>query len=260
MPTKKPAAKPTKVEAERRKPSRFSFAATLQNVKIQPAKVQEVKGQYPTRVRGRTMTGGAIELTILVERPQLPKAPVKKDLQSWQNGRQTNRKPGKEPPPFVEPPAWEATKDGKPNPEAKKDYDGRTKEARSEHKRDHDEWAAQVVAYNGWLQKVEANDAAFAETMSQHRRRIEKIGEQFAGFGSLAGMGSLLVGIPFDVTMTPNAAAVRKYLPGFSPSALVGGDARQLQLTGPSDDSVFDDEVVDDLDDDEDDADEEDEE
>lgn len=214
---KKPGRGAAAPKAARGKVPPIKFSGTLQQVKVHASKIKESSSGFGMSSRSsQEMTGGSIELTIVVERPKLPKAPEPPRLKGDYEYRRPED-PGDEPE-WEEPIREEDETDA-----AWKKRQTSDAKLKSAH---HDRWVRANDAWQKYQDAVAERDAVHAANMDRYERRAQLIGSQFAGFAQLAGVGAVLQGLPFSFSMQPSSAAVSKFLPGFEPAPL-----QTLQLT-----------------------------
>lgn len=198
------------------------FTATVQNATTQAAKLVTVK-DWNNPNAPPTLQGGAILLTLSIPRPAIPAPPVIPNALRYDK----RQKPGRAPAAFVE-------------PAAKKDEDAAAHKKRiSEERKAYNQRVKSHEAASKQYDASTAARAAAQETydaqLAAHARRAAVIGQHFNAYAQLAGAGSLLTGLPVSVSLTPDARAIGRYLPGFVPAALLDIEAvaAPLMLDGP---------------------------
>jgi len=158
--------------------------------------------------QGTRLEGGALVITVEVPRPKLPEAPKK-------NYPLTLKRPADPgPEPVFTTPAQDAG-------ESAADFKKRTKEASAAH-------AEQLQAWQRARGKVDEWEAALVKHNSlveKHRQASERVAGEFAAYAQMAGVGALIQGLPVRLALTPDASAMRTYLPGFSPAGLLSAPA-----------------------------------
>ena len=199
---------------QRSAPMSFDFRGRMVTV---DSKAPKEKSDYSGR---KWMEGGALMLLVEVPRPQLPEPPKKQYPL-------TTKRPDvwTEPAAFVEP----AKKDGESDAAFKKRRD----EDRKAHGQRVSSWknaSSQAVA---WDEALAKHNAAVAK----HQREIERVAAEFQQYAQMAGVGALIQGLPVRLTLTPDPTAMGKYLPGFSPVALLGAGSPAGLLEGNAEDA-----------------------
>lgn len=215
--TKTPRPRATAVSATPRpKPQGFKVRGELKGVSVESAKIRDVPTGVGQRKR-QELAGGALVVSIRVEKPSMPKAPVKPepklpyDLQYLHD-------PGE----------FEWEDEERQEGESEEDFKKRDAEDKRLRARQFKDWEGKQERWKRRQAIVAENDAKHEEALAKWQRDCEAVGPAMEEYARLAGAMAVYGGIPFDVTMTPNATSVRNLLPS------LGGSQAPLQIEQPT--------------------------